>query len=156
MYETDLFELVRIYEGDRSTVYTRLEFSSDNTSQLVAMTAQGFTTSFLLKGYNPPKGQKRSPYVTKQQSKLAMIEDDPLILIPFYNLNFSHFLREGDPASELEGLSVQYRISSFALNPAVSVTAFQHSLVVASNNGLIMKWNANVSLDKMRHISKPN
>lgn len=123
IYETDLFDLVRIYEGDSSQVYTALEFSSDNTSQLVAMTKQGFTTSFLLKGYDPPKSKLNSKYILSK-SKVPMLEDNPLILIPFYNLNFSHFLREGDPASELEGLSVKYRIASFALNPTVSVTAF--------------------------------
>ena len=38
IYETDEFELIRIYEGDQNVKYTQLMFSSDSTSQLICMT----------------------------------------------------------------------------------------------------------------------
>lgn len=55
---------------------------------------------FLLKGYNPPDNLS-SKYIDPKQ--ILMYEDYPLILIPYYNLNFSHFLTE--QSAQIEGIS---------------------------------------------------
>ena len=77
-----------------------------------------------------------------------MHEDKPLLLIPYYNINFSHFLTPDSPAGSVSQL---YQISSAAFNPSVSVVAFQNSVSVGTQCGLVMKWNSNVSLETMEH-----
>jgi hypothetical protein len=73
VYDTSLpgFPLIRIYEGDPHE-YVHLEFSSDNCSQLMAISSSGFVSLYLLKGYVPPKAQK-SIYVDTK--KIIMHED---------------------------------------------------------------------------------
>jgi WD40 repeat protein len=73
VYDTSLenFPLIRIYEGDPHE-YVHLEFSSDNTSQLMTISASGFVNMYLMKGYLPPKNIK-SKYVDPK--KIIMHED---------------------------------------------------------------------------------
>ena len=94
MYETEFFQLIRLYEGNSLTQYNYLEFSSDNTSQLIALSDGGFISTFLLKGFVPPASLK-SLYI--DEKKIIMNEDKPLLLIPYYNVNFAHFLTENSP-----------------------------------------------------------
>ena len=49
IYDTKSFELVRVFGGVKAS-YRQLEFSRDNFSQIIAVSDQGFTKSFLLKG----------------------------------------------------------------------------------------------------------
>lgn len=106
---------------------------------------------FLLKGYNPPD-TLNSKYIDRSQ--ILMYEDLPLILIPYYNLNFSHFLTE--ESAQIEGISKEYKISAAAFNPSISIIAFQNSLIAATASGLILKWNSNISTQTMRHKSNAN
>ena len=80
-----------------------------------------------------------------------MHEDKPLLLIPYYNINFGHFLTQDSPRGSVSQL---YQISSAAFHPAVSVIAFQNSVSVGTQCGLVMKWNSNLSLQTMEH--EPN
>ena len=90
VYETEYWELARIFDSGKNR-YEHLEFSHDNSSQLLALTDKGAAELFLLKGYNPPDNLN-SIYI--DQSKILMYEDLPLILIPYYQLTFGHFLTE--------------------------------------------------------------
>lgn len=151
VYDTEYWQLIRIFEGDPSQKYIHLEFSHDNSSQLLTVSDRGIVQMFLLKGYNPPDNLS-SRYIDKEQ--ILMYEDYPLILIPYYNLNFSHFLTE--ESAQIEGISKQYQISAAAFNPSISIIAFQNSLTAATTSGLILKWNSNISTSTMRHRSDPN
>ena len=93
MYETEEWQLTRIYEAGNIR-YVSIDFSHDNSSQMLALTDKGVVEVFLLKGYNPPDSLQ-SKYIDKSQ--IMMYEDLPLILIPYYNLNFSHFLTDTTP-----------------------------------------------------------
>jgi len=148
VYETEFFQLIRIYEGDSLTQYNHLEFSSDNCSQLIAVSEGGFLSTFLLKGFVPPLSLK-SQYI--DEKKIIMHEDKPLLLIPYYNINFGHFLTENSPADDV---AQHYQISAATFNPSVSVIAFQNSITVGTHAGLLMKWNSNVSLTTMEHEPK--
>lgn len=85
---------MRLFEGDTKTQYSHLEFSGDNCSQLIALSEGGFLSTFLLKGYVPPQSLK-SPYI--DEKKVIMFEDKPMLLIPYYNINFKHFLTSDSP-----------------------------------------------------------
>lgn len=148
VYETEFWQLVRLFDSGKNR-YDHLEFSHDNSSQLLALTDKGVAELFLLKGYNPPDNLS-SIYIAK--SEILMYEDLPLILIPYYNLNFSHFLTDNTP--QREGLSDTYKICAAAFHPSISIIAFQNSLVIASASGMIMKWNSNISTQTMRHKSE--
>jgi len=50
-----------------------------------------------------------------------MHEDKPLILIPYYEINFKHFLTSHSPDA---GESSYYWITSAAFNPSISIIAF--------------------------------
>ena len=94
-----------------------LEFSSDNSSQLIAISDKGFVSSFLMKGFVAPAHLK-SNYI--DDKKIIMREDKPMLLIPFLNINYAHFMR-GPPT----GMDSQiYGITSAAFAPAVSIIAF--------------------------------
>lgn len=71
--------------------YTKIEFSSDNCSQLLAISPGGNLTTFLLKGQVAPATLKSDYIDTKS---IIMQEDKPMILIPYYEVNFNHFLIE--------------------------------------------------------------
>jgi hypothetical protein len=118
VYDTENFQLIRLFEGDPLTQYTHLEFSCDNCSQLIALSEGGFLSTFLLKGYVPPKSLK-SPYINEK--KIIMYEDKPMLLIPYYSVGFSHFLTTSSPQ---DGVSQLYQISSATFNPGASIIAF--------------------------------
>ena len=100
IYDTEFWQLIRLFEGDPAHKYIYLEFSHDNSSQLLTVSNKGVVQMFLLKGYNPPDNLS-SKYIDPKQ--ILMYEDYPLILIPYYNLNFSHFLTE--QSAQIEGIS---------------------------------------------------
>ena len=50
----------------------------------------------------PPKSLK-SPYINEK--KIIMYEDKPMLLIPYYNVSFSHFLTADSPK---DGVSQLY------------------------------------------------
>lgn len=127
------------------TRYNHLEFSSDNCSQLVAVSEGGFLSTFLLKGYVAPLSLT-SRYI--DEKKAVMHEDKPLLLIPYYNINFNHFMTENAPEV---GASQHYQIRSATFHPSLSAIAFQSSITVGSESGLVMKWNSNVSMATMEH-----
>ena len=54
VYDTENFQLIRIFEGEQFTQFGHLEFSGDNSSQLLALSDGGFLSIFLLKGYVAP------------------------------------------------------------------------------------------------------
>ena len=105
-----------MFEGNKLSVYIHLEFSSDNTSQLMALSEGGILSTFLLKGLMPPNTLK-SQYIDKK--KIIMNEDKPMLLIPYYNVNYSHFqTNEARLDSEL------YQITAASFHPSISVIAF--------------------------------
>lgn len=73
---------------------------------------------YLLKGYMPHKDQK-SKYIDPKT--IILFEDRPLILIPYYQVNFLHFLSEESPK---QGASELYSITAATYNPSVSIIAF--------------------------------
>mmetsp|Transcript_40298 Transcript_40298/g.61497 ORF Transcript_40298/g.61497 Transcript_40298/m.61497 type:complete len:158 (-) Transcript_40298:175-648(-) len=123
-----------------------MEFSQDNCSQLICLSEGGFLSSFLIKGYMPPSKYKS---VYFDEKNIVMMEDAPMLLIPYFNINFNHFLT---PASEQLVGSQEFQITSAAFNPSISFIGFQSSITVGTENGLIMRWNSNISLDKMQHV----
>ena len=92
IYDTKNFELVRIF-SIVSTTYTYLEFSRDNYSQLIAVSAEGYVKSFLVKGKITVDDLDSSPYFDAK----AMSEDKPLELIPYYDVTSSHLLSADTP-----------------------------------------------------------
>jgi hypothetical protein len=80
--------LIRLFEGNPHTKYVHIEFSGDNVSQLIAISEGGILTTFLLKGYVVPSSLKSQYF---DETKVVFEEDKPLLLIPFYNVNFNHF-----------------------------------------------------------------
>jgi len=109
------------------------------------MSEGGIVSTFLLKGYNPPS-TLTSQYIDPK--KIIMHEDKPLLLIPYYSVNFQHFITETTPT---QGASQAFEVSSATFNPGTSVIAFQNSLSIGSTGGMIMKWNSNVNLKTMAH-----
>jgi len=84
----------------------------------------------LLKGILPPKSLK-SQYIDHEikEKKIILQEDKPLLLIPYYNINYSHFLTKN---SYQDGVSQLYTITAATFNPSVSVIAFQNSISVGT------------------------
>ena len=91
VYDTEQFNTIRLFEGDKFTRYSHIEFSTDNCSQLLAISEGGIVSTFLLKGYVPPQNLK-SQYI--DQNSIFMHEDKPMLLIPYYNVSFNNFLKE--------------------------------------------------------------
>ena len=52
-----------------------------------------------------------------------MLEDEPLVLIPFYRVTFAHFLQAAKGDLMNEG-HINYKICASALSPALSSAAF--------------------------------
>jgi hypothetical protein len=46
-----------------------------------------------------------------------------------------------------------YTVTAAAFAPAVSIIAFQNSMTVGTVSGRVMRWNSNVSLQTMSHVS---
>lgn len=124
IYDTEQFNLIRIFEGNKSNVFYHLEFSSDNTSQLMALSEGGILSTFLLKGLMPPSSMK-SQYIDKK--KIVMVEDKPMLLIPYYNVNYGHFQTNDAPLD-----SQLYQITSATFHPSISAIAFQNSVTIGS------------------------
>lgn len=143
VYDTEQFNLIRLFEGNKFSHYNHLEFSTDNCSQLIAMSEGGILSTFLLKGYVPP-ANLQSQYIDPK--KILMHEDKPLLLIPFYNVSYNNFLTEANQHN-----AQQYYISSAIFNPMASVTAFQNSIMIGTQGGTIMRWNSNINLSSMKH-----
>ena len=78
-------------------------------------------------------------------------EDKPLLLIPYYQLNFAHFLTPDSPAT---GQSTMYQLTSATFHPAASIIAFQNSILVGSQCGRVLKFNSNIALDTYTHNDK--
>ena len=110
----------------------------------MASSEGGILSSFLLKGMIAPPSLK-SQYIDPK--KIVMAEDKPLLLIPFYSLNFCHFLTKRTPHDP-----VGFQITSASLHPSASIIAFQNSITLGTQNGTVMKWNSNIDLQSMSHI----
>ena len=82
---------------------------------MIAISTRGFLSSFLLKGYIPAK--LKSQYI--DEKKIIMREDKPLLLIPYFNINYNHFMTEINPANP----STAYQVTAAAFAPAVSIIA---------------------------------
>lgn len=52
-----------------------------------------------------------------------MIEDEPLVLIPYYKLTFGHFM-DADRPELTNGVNESYKITASSLSPALSAVAF--------------------------------
>lgn len=89
VYDTEQFQLIRLFEGNKHTVFTHIQFSNDNCSQLLAISDGGILSTFLLKGFVPP-ADLQSQYIDTKKAILP--EDKPLLLIPYYSVNYNHFL----------------------------------------------------------------
>jgi hypothetical protein len=47
-----------------------------------------------------------------------------------------------------------YTITAAAFAPAVSIIAFQNTLTVGTESGIVMRWNSNVAMQSLSHNSK--
>lgn len=127
-----------------STSYVYLEFSRDNYSQLVALTTNGEVRSFLLKGRVaelPPERDLEAQGFFDAEKTVPLKR--PLELLPFFEIGNQHFTSVDLPMNDQQA-AVEYRVSCFAMHPHMSFTGFQHQVMVGSQNGTMMKWNANV------------
>lgn len=72
-----------------------------------------------------------------------MHEEKPLELIPYYDLVSDNFLTSEEVNAK--NTAVRYKITYGTLQPSISITGFQHSVIVSNKSGTLMKWNSNVS-----------
>jgi len=60
-----------------------LEFSKDNSSQLLGVTTDGLAKTFLLKGKILTAKEAKSPYYNSKNQA-----EPPMQLLPYYDLNY--------------------------------------------------------------------
>ena len=69
----------------------------------------------------------------------------PLDLIPYYDVSAQHF--QSPETSSLKSFPTDYKPSFTTLHPHLSLTGFQHQLMIGCKCGQILKWNSNIGGD---------
>jgi WD40 repeat protein len=140
VYDTNGFEMTRFFTGAKGN-YTKIEVSRDNMSQIFLTDDAGNVRSFLMRGQVQYQ-EVENPYIDPKNKKFIFPESRPVMMIPFYELNYQHLLTSDNVS--WKNNKTKFQINTATLHPSITFTGFQHNVLVGTKNGSIMKYNTNI------------
>ncbi|CDW71250.1 UNKNOWN [Stylonychia lemnae] len=138
------YALVRKIITKNTQVYTQVEFSRDNISQILAVSFPGsIVKSFAMKDRNelPPLDPNLGQPIVKQLELRTIVDDQPQDLVPNYEVNYEAFLTpdlKKDKTNQKE-----YAIMVSQLHSQMTSNGCQDQIIISSKNGAIIRFNAN-------------
>lgn len=82
----------------------------------------------------------------------AFPEARPLSMVPFYELNYQHFITVDN--EKWKNNKTNFSIKTSALHPSITFTGFQHNILLGAKNGTIMKYNTNIGKEYLQEDAK--
>eukprot|EP00347_Sterkiella_histriomuscorum_P013166 403365756 len=140
------YQLMRKIVTKNTSVYTNLEISRDNFSQIIATSIAGSVVkSFLMKDKNelPPvdPNQSQGKSVAQILDMRTLIDDQTVDLVPYFEVNYELFLQPD--VKKDKNAQKEYAVTTAQFHSQISQTGFQDFIIVGSKNGSIIRYNAN-------------